>query len=46
MKIHELRKALELREALKTVLDFVERWNKEDREVDVAAAAEKLSKLL
>lgn len=32
--------------ALKTVLDFVERWNKQDKELEVAQAARELENLL
>ena len=33
-------------QALKIVLDFVERWNKQDKEADVAQAARELEDLL
>ena len=34
-----------MRSDLETVLDFVERWNKQDMEKDVAISAERLSSL-
>ena len=36
----------EYKKALETVLDFVERWNKQDADVEVANSAKKLEILL
>ena len=46
MEILLQAKTKKTREALKKVLDFVERWNKQDKESDVAEAARYLGEYL
>jgi len=41
--IYAKEKTMTKEEALKIVLDFVERWNKQDKETEVAEAAQVLS---
>ena len=36
---------IEIKDDLKVVLDFIERWNKNDAEVEVANSASRLEKL-